>query len=351
MNLAHTFRIEKSNCMNLINITYLLSIPLFLLLSACSGKDDPVSKYQENHSRDKKLTVEFTGNNNERIKAIQDSIRPTSSSITPVMDSSNSFVSQLIFQNKTGRVVTFDVIENNPYQNLMLPVLKRNNQGNRVFNLKKKTSTLPDSFFISQKYAHQISPNHTLSKADSRSTVYKGKNHTVVAYNLLSYNTHNELIGHKGTALILNGEGEITRTFYHLEDDIRLPLVNNDGGHLAFLSGGAKDINGWGISSEKFHLLNTVKGKKLLEIEATENESFSKPYVLDENKIVFESDIGYSSSIKYKFWIIDIKKQIIFTKSFDKKIRNKLSKIDSQGLLFSNGRREDFEQSFDQKKY
>mgnify|MGYP001803911692 FL=1 len=88
-----------------------------------------------------------------------------------------------------------------------------------------------------------------------------------------------------------------------------------------------------------------------MDIVATEFESFSKPYVLDENKIVFESDIGYSSSIKYKFWIIDIKKQIIFTKSFDKKIRNKLSKIDSQGLLFSNGRREDFEQSFDQKKY
>lgn len=259
---------------------------------------------------------------------------------------------KILFFNQKGEVsLTYDLKNENPYNDLDYPILRKNEFGNNVYKLNGEI----DTFFISKQYLPQYTNDYNCRASEALHNAYESSGYVIVISDLLSYNQNYQIIGLRSTVRLLNSLGELVTEFRHLPTDARFPTITSNGKNIAWLFGGTLDESGEQLLPDGLKVYNTSNKNELYEIIPKGKVSIKRPLALEEcNKIrvlIRHYNTKGNKTEYYSFWLFDFDDATIYKKKFSPEEYESLVKVDCEYLYFGGNKKYYYNSEFKMEKF
>ena len=275
------------------------------------------------------------------------------SEIKLIFDQTRSFLERVDFIDAvTGDLINqFDLVVNNPYNNLAYPEKGKTQEGNKVYDLSNfQLEKEQISFFITSQAMKSLE-HSKVTYCQSNSTFYKaGNKFIVIVYNLMAIGQNGGIVGFRSSAFILDNEGKVVKKFEHLDVGIFQHVLTNDGRFFAFRYGGVLNESGYQQFPESIRGYDIKSGELIFEECSVKNESFSSPVIVKGGNKIRISSMIYSTDNRrpnFKIRIIDFENKICYSKMYSAGKRDLLKQVTNEALIFRNSDKSESIESYE----
>ncbi len=140
-------------------------------------------------------------------------------------------------------IKTFDIVDNNPYNNLNYPLIDQSKQGYNIYDVdgvQIKYLQLEGPFFASRR---NLTDSFVIEDGAIKSyheLCFTDTSHIIVKYHLNLY-MGGVLVGVSNTVFLFMNNGELIRKFDQFTTQCLYPCITSDGKYFAYCYGGVVD--------------------------------------------------------------------------------------------------------------
>ncbi len=157
------------------------------------------------------------------------------------IEEKGSFI--IYFKNRANDTVEFDVIKNNPYNNLSINVPAYVNDLNyKLYEVLDSAvnEDVKKQLYISSEY--EMYKNFKISSVESAQRLWINGDFAVLVYSVYTNTGDYSLIGDRGIAIIFNKYGEEVQRFDNLDIDLQTAAITSDGRFVGFSHSGFETV-------------------------------------------------------------------------------------------------------------
>nr|NQU89965.1 hypothetical protein [Bacteroidota bacterium] len=215
---------------------------------------------------------------------------------------------------------SFNVVENNPFNNLAYPVLKQSKQGYNVYEIddvQVKDINLNGPKFVIRR---DISDSLTIKDGAIKSyhsLKFRDTSYFVLKYHLNLY-VGDELLGVSNTVYIFKKDGKLMKKFDQLDTQCLTPCVTSDGKYFAYGFGGVVDESLSYFDNLGYRIID-LENESLI-VDAFIEKKYHDINVTNDSNLV---RLTLKTMNTRSYWVYDFNKQKKFNKEYS---------IDEMGL-------------------
>lgn len=271
-------------------------------------------------------------------------------------DKKTNFPIKINYFDSTGRLLnSFNIIENNPYNKLEYPILKKDKYGLIIYDMTKVSKSEAvkalSPKYIEQKSSFKKSDSDlntpSLTSLKSR-VVYSGEfrddSFRIVSYSLMAYEHDEYPISFKSNIFVLNNKGNIIANLPDINTETNLPKITNDGGYIVFTYGGELTCSNDELQPHSFKILD-VKTKEILwdepftkidtSLKIKYEQGSDYPTCIEDNLIVMVSSTYSDGKEIYLYKIYNPVERVVYLRESENFIRT--YEIKKDGFHLKNG--------------
>lgn len=271
-------------------------------------------------------------------------------------DEKTGFPKKINYFDNAGKPLnSFDILENNPYNKLEYPILKKDKYGLVIYDMTKVSKSQaakalsPKYFDQKSSFKKSYSDSNTpkLTSLKSR-VVYSGEfrddSFRIVSYSLMAYSNHEHPISFKSNVFILNNKGTIIANLPDNDTETNMPRITNDGKYILFTYGGELTCSDHKLMPYSFKIID-VNNREILWDEPFEKidtsqqvkyrQSSHYPTFTEDNLIVIVSTTYSEGKEIYMYRVYNPLEKAVYLKEANTYIRP--SEIKKDGFHLKDG--------------
>ncbi len=234
--------------------------------------------------------------------------------------------------NEKGEIIkSFNIVENNPYQNLNYPIIRQSKQGYNVYeidNVQVKEIDLNEPSFVHRR---NISDSFLIEGGAIKS--YHVLNYTDTSYIVLKYHVNlymgECLVGVSNTIYIFKNNGDLIKKFNQFNTQCIRPTITQNGMYFAYGYGGNVD-EGFGYFDEVGYIIYDIQNEVNMVEKKTKKRYHEAIPVIDGNLI----RICQHTYDTTHYVVFDFNKRLKYEKSYPLNCLGFFIDVNNDGFVF-----------------